>query len=160
MTQASLETFVLSLTFLGLSVGVTACDSDQVGVHEVVMRTGPDGVVEPAGGGCILLQDADGGQGGGGGGGPDFAQEMLADGNEIHYRYFIAPEDAMDLEIVTPANGELAAELDADMEFFRSGETKNISFQTYDGITLEVFLWGEEDCEGDPPLAPPPEAGN
>ena len=109
---------------------------------------------EFAGGGCFLVSSVDGAGGGGGGGGPDYAEETFTENGRINYRYFIAKEGTTP-DFVTPANGELAAEIDADMDFFASGETKHISFETYTGVLFDVYLWGEPDCEGDPPTMPP-----
>ncbi len=154
MTHRAFSSILLSCTALALALGVAGCDGDEVGVHELMMRTDPGGTPEYAGGGCFLVTNGEGSGGGGGGGGPDFAEETLSEGGRINYRYFIAKEGETP-EFVTPANGELAAEIDADMEFFASGETKHVSFATYTGIGFEVYLWGEPDCEGELPTEPP-----
>ena len=145
---------LLSSSCLVASLSVAGCDRG-VGVYDVLMRAEPDGAPEYRSGGCLLVSDVEG-VGGVEGSGPEYAMEIATKGGKAHYRYFIAPQGAM-LDLVTPANGELVAQIEADMDFFASGETKSIAFQTYDGIAFEVFLWGEADCEGDLPMGPPPE---
>jgi hypothetical protein len=144
---------LLSSSCLVLSLSIAGCD-DGIGVHHVIMRAEPDGMPEYGGGGCMLVSNVEG-LGGGGGSGPEYAMEMATKSGEAVYRYFIAPEGTM-LDFVTPANGELVAQVEADMDFFASGETKHIAFETYDGVAFEVFLWGEPDCEGDLPMGPLP----
>lgn len=156
MKHRASKCLLLSSSCLVLSLGVAGCD-DGVGVHDLIMRTEPGGMPEYGGGGCMLVSDLETvGEGGGEGSGPEYAMQMTSKNGEAVYRYFIAPEGAM-LDFVTPANGELAAQVEADMDFFASGETKHIAFETYEGVSFEVFLWGEPDCEGDLPMAPPPQ---
>lgn len=147
---------LMSSFCVALCLGVTSCDDgERVGVHDVIMRTEPAGAAEFAGGGCVLVSDL-GDLGAGGGSGPEYAMEMATQSGEVVYRFFIAQEGAAPGD-VTPANGELAAEVEADMEFFASGESKHVAFETYAGVAFEVFFWGEPDCEGDSPMGPPPQ---
>ena len=135
-----------------LSLSVAGCD-DGIGVYSVLLRTAPDGEPEFQGGACEYLSDDTMGEAGGGG--LDHAVEMATKNGKVVHRYFIAPEGAM-LDVVTSANGELAAQVEGDMEFFASGETKHITFETYEGVLFDVFLWGEPNCEAELPLGPPP----
>lgn len=138
-----------------LSLGVFGCDdSESVGVHEVMMRTEPGGEPEFAGGGCVVVEGPGGPSGGGAGMGPEIADEVSSENGKVVYRYYIAKEGTSP-EHVTPTDGELAAEIDADMEFFASGEVKHVSFGTYAGVLYDVYLWGEPDCEGDIYMEPP-----
>lgn len=95
-----------------------------------------------------MASDLDGA--GGGGAGPDYRETIETRDGEIHFRYFIAAEeDAGKVDFVTPENGELVAELVADMEFYRSGDSQWVEFDTYDGISFEFEHWGTADCESD-----------
>ncbi len=137
-----------------LALGVLGCDSETVGVNEVMMRTEPGGEPEFAGGGCVAVSGPGEAGGGGGGFGPEIADEVSSEDGKVVYRYWIAKEGTSP-EYVTPTNGELAMEIEADMEFFASGEVKHVSFGTYTGVLYDVYLWGEPDCEGDRVMEPP-----
>ncbi|MEM6996118.1 MAG: hypothetical protein AAF721_36765 [Myxococcota bacterium] len=129
---------------IATALTLTACDRD-VGVAHYIERTFPDGTVMEPEGGCILATKGDAESVGGGGGGPDYAMEVSASDGAVHYRFYIAEEEDLGSP-VAPESGELAAEIDAEMEFFESGETKHVEFETYDEIKFEVFLWGMDDC--------------
>ncbi|MEM6996119.1 MAG: hypothetical protein AAF721_36770 [Myxococcota bacterium] len=135
------------------------CDRD-VGVVELVRKLEDDGTAEPVGGQCLLV-DKKGGGGFGTGGltgvgpdGPGYATEIASTEGNILFRYFVAPEGQASVG-PDPGNAELAVEISAEVEFFESGETKHVEFETYDGIAFEVFLWGQPECEYPPPTEPP-----
>ncbi len=136
------------------TLAATGCD-DGTGVVELIKHTKADGTELPPFAGCTLMVD-DNSFSGSGLASRDYAIEAFTDGETVHYRYFIAKEEDVGMDFVLPDTGELAAEIEANREFFESDEVKTVSFETYDGQTLEVFLWGQDDCEGELPTEPPP----
>ncbi len=146
-----------SLTFATLAamaLSLTACDRD-TGVVELIIKTNADGETDPSPSGSCILVERNGGSLGGTGMGPDYATQIESANGMVHYSYFIATEDNAGRGQVSPANGELAAEIDVEVEFFESGETKHVEFETYDGLQFDVYLWGQDDCEGGLPMEPP-----
>lgn len=141
-----------SLLLLVPLVGPLACERD-VAVIELITRTDADGAELDPTASCILAGE-NGLAVGGNSSGPGFAEEKLSMNDEVTYRYFIAPQEDPQA-FTTPSNGELVAELEADLEFFQSGDTKHVTFESYDGITYDVYLWGEPECEGELPNEPP-----
>lgn len=129
-------------------VGSLACDvDDDIGVVEFITRTAPDGeALEPLAS-CALIdrEDVEGTRREITG--PRWGSETLTEDGYITYRYYVAPPKG-DVARVSPGNGELTAEIEADMEFLESGEVKQVVFDSRDGFTYEAYIWGEPDCEG------------
>jgi len=144
--------FMPMLVCCGLAAN--ACDHG-VAAREVVIHTDPAGEVLDPGGSCSIVYDAYTAPSGTSSTiGPTYATNLEISKGKITSRYFIAKPGMEDKE-VTMHNGERIAEIEADTAFLRSGEFKSAFFETYDGHQFEVYLWGDSDCEGDLPKAPP-----
>jgi len=125
------------------------CDEreESIGVHRQAWRTAPGEQRTDQGESCVMIAVGLG-EAGAGGSGPEYSETIETKNEEIHFRYFIATEEnAGKVDFVTPENGELVAELVADMEFYDSGDSQWVEFDTYDGISFEIEHWGTADCE-------------
>jgi hypothetical protein len=139
----------LGSSLLLISLGLLGCSADSFGVQSVVL--GPD--QSQAGADCVLLSDDGSSSAGETLTPPDaggYREEQTAGSGKMSFRYYVRAREGS-----ASANplGELALEIKLNNGNFGRGSARSGVFQTADGVSHRVYVWGTNDCEdvGDGP---------
>ena len=131
------------------SLGLLGCSADSLGVQSVVLK--PDETQGPAA--CMLLSDDGPHVSGTDLTPPDdssYREEQRAGAGKISFRFYVRAKAG---DPAANPLGELALEIKIDNSSFGRDSARAGVFQTADGVSHRVYVWGTNDCEdvGDGP---------